>query len=55
MQRRLFVRRFLGVDVSSLTIAESERLMRDAQFARDLEVGVTAEAVAKVLAQAFRR
>lgn len=55
MQRRLFIRRFLGIDVSGMTVAQTERLMREALFVRELEVGVTAEAVAAVLAQAFKR
>ena len=48
---RLYIRRFLGVDVSGYTMERTLELFQEAQLARELEVGVAAEAIARVFAK----
>ena len=47
-RNRLFVKRFLGVDISPLSPEEAEEKIREAEIVREMEVGVMAEAISLV-------
>ena len=41
----MFVRRFLGIDISVLSTEEAREKVKEAEFVRELDVGVMAQAI----------
>jgi len=43
------VRRFLGEDISGLTVSQADRKVKEALYIRDIEKGILVDALASLL------